>query len=123
MKKMKTIKGIISISLVLITLFSTFAFAASAATSYPEFSTSSYCEFTASKTINVYRNSSLTTRGTCSPAKSYNAYISSGDVCKIYKISSSYIQLAYPTSSGYKTAYARRSDILASSSAISILLI
>lgn len=118
MTQYKNIKKIVSIALILVTLISSFAISASAATAYPSFSTSSYCEFTANKTIYVYRNSSLTTRGTCSPAKSYNAYICSGDVCKIYKITSSYIKLAYPTSSGYKTAYAKRSDIIASASAV-----
>lgn len=118
MTKKTNMKKMISVVLVLVTLMSTFAVAASAATNYPSFSTSSYCEFTANKTIYAYRNSSLTQRGTYSPSKSYNAYISSGDVCRIYKITSRYIQLAYPTSSGYKSAYVRRSDILASSAAV-----
>ena len=98
--------------LIIMTLASTFAVSASAATSWPSVSTSSYCEFTASKTIYVWRNNSCTTRGTESPAKSYNAYIESGDVCRIIKFDSSYIKLQYPTSSGYKTGYIKRSDLL-----------
>ena len=118
MIKKINMKKMISVVLVLVTLMSTFAVAASATTNYPSFSTSSYCEFTANKTIYAYKNSSLTQRGTYSPSKSYNAYISSGDVCRIYKITSTYIQLAYPTSSGYKSAYVKRNDVLSSSVAV-----
>lgn len=87
------------------------SFSASAATSWPSLSQSNYCEFTAAKTIPVYRNSSCSTRGTTSPAKSYNAYIDPGDVCRIYSISSSSVLLAYPTSSGMRTGYVKRSAI------------
>ncbi len=86
--------------------------AAFAAASWPGLSKSSYCEFTATKNINVYRNSACTTRGTSSPAKSYSAYIAKNDVCKIYKITTSYVDLAYPTSSGYKRGYIKRSHLL-----------
>lgn len=109
---MKKILSMVLILVVVTTLLSNVAFAAS----WPSLSTSSYCEFTANKTINVYRNASLNTRGTSSPAKSYNAYIDNGDVCRIYQITSNYIYLAYPTSSGYKYGYIRKGDVFGVSS-------
>lgn len=51
------------------------------------------------------------TRGTSSPSKKYNAYIAKSDVCYIYKITSSYIQVNYPTSSGRRTGYIKRSAL------------
>lgn len=87
------------------------ALSASAAVSWPSLSKSSYCEFTAEKKINVYCDSGCKTPGTSSPKKAYNAYISKNDVCKIYKITSSYVYLAYPTSSGYKCGYIKRSAL------------
>lgn len=92
---------------VLIQLLPTIALAES----WPSLSSTSYCEFVAAKTFNAYRDSKLTTRGTASPARSYGAAVYKGDVCKIYQITSSFVKLAYPTSSGYKTAYAKRSDV------------
>lgn len=111
----KVYRQLVSLLLVSITLISILPTSA-LADSWPGLSTSAYCEFVASKTFNAYRNSSLTTRGTSSPAQSYNAAVYQGDVCKIYEITSSYVKLAYPTSSGYKTAYVRRSDVFSVSS-------
>lgn len=111
-------KKITAFTLALALVFSMFAaipLNASAA-SWPSTSSSAYCEFTAPQSINVYRNSSLTTRGTASPAKSYNAYIDRGDVCKIYSVTGSYVYLAYPTSSGYKCGYIRTRDLFRSTS-------
>lgn len=102
---------LVALLLVMLTLTPVLATTAAAA-SWPSTSSSKYCEFVASKQINVYRNSSCTTRGTSSPAKSYNAYISKNDVCRILSFSSSYIKLQYPTSSGYKTGYIKRADLL-----------
>ncbi len=76
-----------------------------AAIGWPGLSSSKYCEYTATKTINVYRDTALKTRGTSSPSKSYSAYISKNDVCRIYKITSSYAQINYPTSNGRRTGY------------------
>lgn len=84
----------------------------SAASNWPSLSASSYCEFKASKTIYVYRNSSCSTRGTSSPAKSYNAYIETGDVCRILSISSSYVLVKYPVGRSYRTGYIKRSALL-----------
>ena len=106
-------KKIISILLALVTVTACVGMiSASAATSWPSLSQSNYCEFTAAGTIPVYRNSNCSTRGTSSPAKSYNAYIDPGDVCRIYSISSSSVLLAYPTSSGMRTGYVKRSAVL-----------
>lgn len=86
------------------------------ADSWPSLSSSKYCEFVAAKPFNAYRDSALKTRGTASPAKSYGAAVYEGDVCRIYEITSSYVKLGYPTSSGYKTAYVSRSNVLPASS-------
>jgi len=109
----KSVKKLLSVLLIVTTLITTtsIALTASAATSWPSLSSSSYCEFTAGSNINVYRDSSFKKRGTAYPAKSYSAYVESGDVCRIYKINSSYVYLAYPTSSGYKEGYIKRSAL------------
>ncbi|MGN0182074.1 MAG: M23 family metallopeptidase [Candidatus Ornithomonoglobus sp.] len=83
-----------------------------AAVSWPSLSSSVYCEFTAAKQINVYKDTACKTRGTSSPAQAYNAYISKNDVCYIYKITTSYVQVNYPTSSGRRTGYIKTSDLL-----------
>lgn len=85
--------------------------ASAASTSWPSLSESAYCEFKATKNIYVYRNSSCSTRGTSSPAKSYNAYIETGDVCKILSINSNYILVKYPVGSSYRTGYIKRSAL------------
>lgn len=110
---MKTIFcKITAIMLIAVMLVPMFAAQALAAASWPSLSSSKYCEFTAASSINVYRDTSCTVRGTSSPAKSYNAYISKNDVCRILKITSSYVELQYPTSSGYRTGYIKRSALL-----------
>lgn len=86
------------------------------AASFPSLSSSAYCEFVAPNQINVYQDTSLKTRGTSSPSKKYNAYISIYDTCYIYKATSTYLQVSYPTSSGRKTGYIRRSDLIGVSS-------
>ena len=88
---------------------------ASAAESWPSVSKSSYIEFKAESKINVYKDSSLSKRGTCSPSKSYNASISKNDVCYIYDINSSYLLVNYPTSSERRTGFIRRSDVTSAS--------
>lgn len=108
----KFIKRLSSLLLIALLLVPMLATTAQAATGWPSLSKSKYCEFTAAKQISVYRNSSCTTRGTSSPAKSYNAYISRNDVCRILEITSSYVKLQYPTSSGYRTGYIKRNAIL-----------
>lgn len=108
------LKRIVSFILAMILVLGMIPFVsitASAATNWPSLSTSAYCEFTATNTIYAYRNSACTLRGTITPYKSYNAYIAKGDICRILQITSSWIKVAYPTSSGYRTAYINRSDI------------
>lgn len=112
---MKKLTRLLSLILVVCSLASNLILPANAATSWPSLSSKSYCEFKAAKTINVYRNTSCTTPGTSSPAKSCNAYISKNDICYIYNITSSYIQVNYPTSSGRRTGYIKRSDLFSQS--------
>lgn len=81
-----------------------------ASASWPSLSESAYCEFKATKTIYVYRNTSGT-RGTSSPAKSYNAYIETGDVCKIISINASHALVKYPVGSAYRIGYIKMSDL------------
>ena len=108
-------KRIISLLLTLVLCFGVipfFGIEVSAATNWPSLSNSSYCEFKATKTIECWQDSEFKTRGTSAPKKSYNAYISKDDECKIVGITSSYITVKYPTASGEKTAYIRRSDLI-----------
>ncbi len=109
-------KKLLSSILILVLMLTAFSCLNVSAASWPSLSSSAYCEFTATKNINVYRNTSLSTRGTSSPAKSYNAYIEKNDVCRIYNITSSYVKVAYPTSSGYKQGYIKRKDLFSVSS-------
>lgn len=82
------------------------------AASYPSLSSSKYCEFTAAKKMTVFVDSAFSKPGTSSPYKKYDAYIAKNDKCYIYKITSSYAQVNYPTSSGRKTGYIRTQDLL-----------
>ena len=107
----KLISNIILCVMLMATVFVA-PMSASAATAFPSLSSTAYCEFTATKTISVFRDSAFATRGTSNPAQSYNAEIWSGDVCQIISITSSYIQLKYPTSSGLKTGYIKRSELI-----------
>lgn len=108
---MKTMKRMMSLVLVLVTLCSVIAVPASAA-SWPSLSTSGYCEMIANTQINVYRDTGLSTRGTSSPARSYNAYVSKNDKVYIFKITESYTVLSYPTSNGRRTGMVRTSELL-----------
>lgn len=85
--------------------------AGASAEAAPSVSSSAYCEFIAQKTIPVYRDAACKTRGTSSPAKSYNAYADPGDVCYILKMGSTLL-ISYPTPSGRKQGYVRRSDVM-----------
>lgn len=112
LKGFEVMKRKISVFMALVLMLSTiFSVNVFAATSYPTVSSSKYIEFKAQQGINVYKDTACKTRGTSSPSKAYNASISSGDVCYIYKITTSYIQVNYPTSSGRRTAYIKRADL------------
>lgn len=112
MSKAKRIISLVLALVACVSLFGGAAMQADAAGSWPGLSASGYCEYTAVKQTNVFRDSGLGTRGTSNPAKSYNAYISKGDVCHILKITANYIQISYPTSSGYRTGFVKRSDLI-----------
>lgn len=103
----------ISFLLVLVLMFSmAFGLNVSAAgASYPSISSKKYIEFKAQNNISVYKDTACKTRGTSSPEKKYNASISTGDICRIYKITKAYIQINYPTSSGRRTGFIKRSAI------------
>lgn len=103
----RTLSAILAILLMLPTLFGINALAAS----YPSISSSKYIEFKAQQNINVYQDTACKTRGTCSPSKKYDASIAKNDVCYIYEIKASYIKVNYPTSSGRRTGYIKRSDL------------
>lgn len=98
---------VLAFVLMLSTLFSVNVFAAS----YPSITSSKYIEFKAQQNINVYKDTACKIRGTSSPSKKYNASISSGDTCYIYKIEKNYIQVNYPTSSGRRTGYIKRNSL------------
>ena len=88
----------------------------SAAESWPSVSSSGYVEFKAASKIKVYKDSKFNKRGTSSPSKSYDAYISKNDTCYIFEMSSSYFLVEYPTSSGRRCGYIHRSDVTSASS-------
>ena len=115
-RKGNIMKRKISLILTLVLMLSTLVTVSVSAASWPSLGAYSYCEFIAPKTINVYTSMFLSTRGTSSPSKKYNAYIDKGDSCRIFRIDSKYIHLAYPTSSGYKQGFIKRSDIFSVSS-------
>ncbi|MBE7039091.1 MAG: hypothetical protein E7404_09355 [Ruminococcaceae bacterium] len=93
----KILSSILALVLILSTIFSVNVFAASDT-------------YIATAQINVYKDTKCKTRGTVSPAKAYNAYISKEDDVNIQKLTSSYAKVDYPTSSGRKTGYIKRSD-------------
>lgn len=110
-------KRILSVLLAVVMLLPTLFGMSALAASYPSISASKYIEFKAQQNINVYKDKNCKTRGTCSPAKAYNASISKNDVCYIYEIASSYLKVNYPTSSGRKTGFIRRSDLFSKTAA------
>lgn len=91
--------------LALVLLISAFPISAFAAANWPSLSESGYCEMVAPMNLNVYKDSSLKTRGTASPAKAYNASISKNDLLYIYKINGTCVYLSYPTAQGRRLGY------------------
>lgn len=106
------IKKVLSIILLAAMLIPAVGFEAMAAGSWPSVSSKGYIEFIADGKINVYKDEGLNTRGTSEPRKAYNAYISAGDDVRIIDISSSVLEITYPTSSGRKTGFIKRSAVL-----------
>lgn len=82
------------------------------AASWPNATSSRTCAMISPYQIPVYRDSGLTTRGTCSPARSYNSYIDKGDDLKFLQITNNYIKVNFPTSQGRKIGYIKTSDAL-----------
>lgn len=89
----------------------TSAVTVSAASTWPSLSNSAYCEFKATKTIYVYRDCLCRYRGTSSPSKWYNAYIETGDTCRILAVNANYILVKYPVGNSYRTGYIKRSSL------------
>ena len=108
---MKTTKRLLSLFLAVITLCSAITIPAVAASTWPTFSFSGYCEYISPGKISVYRDSPLKTPGTCSPAKSYNAYVAKNDKVYILEVTASYTKLSYPTSNGRRLGYAKTSTL------------
>lgn len=93
----KRISVIMALVLILSTIFSVNVFAANT-------------NYIATAQINVFKDTACKTRGTSSPAKAYNAYISKNDDVNVQKVTSTYARVDYPTSSGRKTGYIKISD-------------
>ena len=108
---MKTTKRLLSLLLALVTLCSVIAIPAFAASTWPSLSSSGYCEMISPGKISVYRDSSLKTPGTSNPARSYSAYVAKNDKIYILKVTESYTQLSYPTSSGRRIGFVKTSTL------------
>ena len=109
-------KRICSLLLAVVLLFSALPLTTFAASSWPNITSSRTCAMISPGQIPVYRDSSLTTRGTCSPAKSYNSYIDKGDDIYFLEVNATYIKVNFPTSQGRKVGYIKTSTILGVSS-------
>ncbi len=83
------------------------------AAAFPSINSSRTVEFIAVKSINVYSNASLRTRGTSSPYRNYNARVDANDKCYIHGTAGNdALLISYPTGSGYRKGYCRRTDVL-----------
>lgn len=114
-------KKIMSIILLAVLLVPAVGIESLAAESWPSVSSKRYIEFIADGKISVYTSSSLSTRGTSSPKKAYKAYIASGDDVRIIDIASKYLEISYPTSSGRRTGFIKRSAVLDNSKPLDVL--
>lgn len=109
MKKRNRVCALLMAAILIISILPANAFAAAP---WPTLSASRYCEMISPGQIPVYRYPSLTTRGTASPARSYNSYVSKNDKIYIYEITDDYTKLSLPTSSGRKIGYVKTSTLL-----------
>ena len=117
--KNTTSKRVLSLALALVLTLAAFpilGLSASAEASWPWLSAGGYCEYVSPGKTNVYLDTSLATQG--SSGKAYNAYITKGDVLKIYQITEGYTLLGYPTSSGTRKGYVKTSTIFGVSTPI-----
>ena len=113
MKRRITMKKFTALALILVIAATIIAPLAttSAAVAFPGVSASAYCEFVATKTIPVYRDSACTTRGLSNPLRSSNAEILANDKCKIITMTASYLQVIFPSSSGELTGFIKTKDL------------
>lgn len=109
---MKTTKRICSLLLVVVLLLSALPLTTFAASTWPSVTSSRMCAMISPGQIPVYRDSGLTTRGTCSPARSYNSYIDKWDDIYFLEITANYIKVNFPTSQGRKIGYIKTSTVL-----------
>lgn len=115
--KGKAVKKWIMFIALFVIMFSAAKMETRAAYAYPNLSMNAYLEMNAFRDINVYTGAGMSTRGTCSPWKKYNAYISKGDVVYVYTITSQFCYLSYPAGGTRKYAYCKTVDLLGSSQA------
>ena len=109
---MKTTKHVCCMLLAVIMLLSVLPLNTFATSTWPNVTSSHTCAMISPGQIPVYRDSALTTRGTCSPARSYNSYIDKGDDLKFLEITNNYVKVNFPTSQGRKVGYVKTSTIL-----------
>lgn len=112
--KTNATKRTVTLVLALILIVSAFPLSASAASSWPTLTSSSPCVMISPGQISVYRDSGLTTRGTCSPARCYNSHIDMGDDLRLLEVSSNSlsIKVDFPTSQGRKQGFVQTSTLL-----------
>lgn len=99
----KKIKRFLSLMAFIIVQVIFFASAIHADAMVPELSDKIYIRsyiLSSKNNVNVYTSSSLTTRGTSSPKKAYNALIYPEDEIYIYKMDNKSTYVSYPTSIG-----------------------
>ena len=89
-----------------------------AANPWPNLSSTKYLEYKATHTMNVYKDKDCTIRGTENPDKAYKAIIEPNDICKIYKITTSYTKVNYPTPNGRRTGYAKTKEVFSTTSPV-----
>ena len=97
--------------LMLVSAIPMMSLTAFAASTWPNFSSSGYCEMVSPGKITVYRDTGLTTPGTCTPARSYAAAVYKNDKVYIMEVTSNYTKLSYPTSNGRRIGYVKTSTL------------
>ncbi len=110
----KKIKRFLSLMAFIIVQVIFFASAIHADAMVPELSDKIYIRsyiLSSKNNVNVYTSSSLTTRGTSSPKKAYNALIYPEDEIYIYKMDNKSTYVSYPTSTGRKYGYIKTNTI------------
>lgn len=108
---MKRVFTLMLALLMLVSAIPAMSLTAFAASAWPNFSSSSYCEMVSPGKITVYRDTGLTIPGTCNPAASYSAYVAKNDKVYILKVTENYTQLSYPTSNGRRIGYVKTSTL------------